>query len=76
MFWLSLIFMQGNFSVKLQQIGMLLLRAQPATHSNSDYKLPTAPINLKPTPVTPAWLEVLEEVPIIYDFSISKALDQ
>ena len=31
--------------------------------SNSDYKLTKAPINMKPTPVTPARLEVFEEVP-------------
>ena len=31
--------------------------------SNSDYKLIKAPINMKPTPVTQARLEVFEEVP-------------
>jgi len=33
MLWLSLILMQSNSSVKLQQIGMQFLRAQPATLS-------------------------------------------
>ena len=31
--------------------------------SNSDYKLTKASINMKPTPVTAARLEVFEEVP-------------
>ena len=31
--------------------------------STSDYKLTKAPINMKPMPVTPARLEVFEEVP-------------
>ena len=35
------------------------------TTLNSDYQLPAEPINIKPTPVTAARLEVFEEVPTL-----------
>ena len=35
------------------------------TSVNSDYKLTKASINMKPTPVTAARLEVFEEVPTL-----------
>ena len=39
------------------------LALQNVTTLNSDCQLPVEPINMKPTPVTAARLEVFEEVP-------------
>ena len=46
---------------------------QQPSASESDCNLITAPTNLKPMLVTLARLEVFEEVPIAYEFSISEA---
>ena len=40
---------------------------------NSDSKQTTGQINLKPTRVTPAGLEVFEEVSSTYEFLVSEA---
>ena len=69
-------FMHSDFSTKLQEIRnrfSLTKHSQQPSNSNSNCYLYVAPINLKPTALTLAQLEVLEEVPITYDFSISEA---
>ena len=43
-------------------------QSQQPSSSNSDCKLCTAPINIKPKPVTVPWLEVFEEVPHYLQF--------
>ena len=48
-------------AISLNQLCNLAL--QNVTTLNSDCQLPAEPINMKPTPVTAARLEVFEEVP-------------
>ena len=78
MLWLLLFSCIAIFLPNCSKYGCNFFYKKQTTKStsDSDCKLLIAPINLKPTPVTAALLEVFEEVPITNDFSISEAPNQ
>ena len=78
MLWLLLFSCISIFLPNCSKYGCNFFYKEQTTKctSDSDCKLLIAPINLEPTPVTAALLEVFEEVPIAYNYSIHEAPNQ